>query len=112
MPPKVSCSWYYTTKEALRKRASFKDLYDFLEANQNIWDSRNLEKNILGKEPDWLKEKRKQDESGNSQIERLNMIKQQLILSDCFSLQCETEAHIESDSKAKTLLKKHESRKG
>ncbi len=39
-----------------------KDLYDFLEANQNIWDSRNLERNILGAEPEWLKEKRKKDE--------------------------------------------------
>jgi len=37
------------------------DLLDFLEKNQNEWDSRNLEKNILGQEPDWLVEKRKRD---------------------------------------------------
>lgn len=38
------------------------NLYDFLEKNQNIWDSRNLEINILGSEPEWLKEKRKSDQ--------------------------------------------------
>ena len=40
---------------------SWKDLMDFLENNQNEWDSRNLEKNMLGIEPDWLQEKRKRD---------------------------------------------------
>ena len=56
------------------------DLYEFLEKNQNIWDSRNLEKNILGIEPDWLKEKRENDknyETGYFGIKRLT--KQQLI---------------------------------
>lgn len=37
------------------------DLLTFLEQNQNEWDSRNLEVNALGIEPDWLKEKRKRD---------------------------------------------------
>ena len=36
-------------------------LLAFLEKNQNIWDSRELETYILGTEPDWLKEKRKRD---------------------------------------------------
>ena len=40
---------------------SWKDLMDFLENNQNEWDSRNVEKNMLGIEPDWLQEKRKRD---------------------------------------------------
>lgn len=53
----------------LRKRSNYStyafvtidNLYEFLEKNQNIWDSRVLEKNILGKEPEWLLEKRKKD---------------------------------------------------
>lgn len=40
---------------------SWKDLMDFLENNQNEWDSRNVEKNMLGIEPDWLQKKRKRD---------------------------------------------------
>ncbi|MBE6152455.1 MAG: hypothetical protein E7165_04005 [Firmicutes bacterium] len=40
---------------------TWKDLMEFLENNQNEWDSRNLEKNILGLEPEWLQEKRKKD---------------------------------------------------
>ena len=40
---------------------NWKDLMDFLETNQNEWDSRNVEKNMLGLEPEWLQEKRKRD---------------------------------------------------
>ena len=40
---------------------TLKDLLLFLETNQNEWDSRNLEKNILGIEPEWLKQKRERD---------------------------------------------------
>lgn len=39
----------------------WEDLMEFLENNQNEWDSRNLDINILGPEPSWLKEKRKRD---------------------------------------------------
>lgn len=38
------------------------NLWNFLEENQNMWDSRILEKNILGKEPKWLIEKRQNDQ--------------------------------------------------
>lgn len=64
------------------KYVTIKDLYEFLEQNQNIWDSRNLEKKILGIEPDWLKEKRKTDKDKPLNffgVERLT--KQQLIQS-------------------------------
>lgn len=57
------------------------DLLEFLEKNQNIWDSRVLEKNILGKEPDWLKQKRITDKDvpiGQFRLESLT--KQQLLL--------------------------------
>ncbi len=40
---------------------SLEDLIKFLEKNQSEWDSRNLEKNILGEEPKWLIEKRMKD---------------------------------------------------
>ena len=66
-----------------------KDLYEFLEKNQNIWDSRNLEKNLLGIEPEWLKEKRKRDMGQNSGVERLNLTKQQLILDKSYYLDSE-----------------------
>ena len=40
---------------------TWNDLMQFLENNQNEWDSRYIEKNMLGSEPEWLKEKRKSD---------------------------------------------------
>ncbi|MEG2232594.1 MAG: hypothetical protein RRY16_01320 [Bacilli bacterium] len=33
----------------------------FLKEHQDVWNSQNLEKNILGEEPEWLLEKRKND---------------------------------------------------
>lgn len=36
-------------------------LIKWLKANQNKWDSRRVELYALGKEEDWLKEKRKKD---------------------------------------------------
>ena len=49
-------SYYVTTWE---------DLMHFLENNQNEWDSRCVEKNMLGTEPEWLKEKRERDSKEN-----------------------------------------------
>ena len=74
-----------TTTRSISKTRKYRyvtinDLFDFLEKNQNIWDSRYLEKNILGKEPDWLTEKRKSDREkpiGSFGIDYLT--KQQLI---------------------------------
>ena len=40
---------------------TWNDLMAFLENNQNEWDSRCVEKNMLGTEPEWLKEKRIRD---------------------------------------------------
>jgi len=37
------------------------DLWQFLEENQGLWCSLQLEKNILGEEPEWLAKKREQD---------------------------------------------------
>lgn len=62
-----------------------KDLLSFLEMNQNIWDSRYLEKNILGKEPEWLAAKRKSDSKkplGYFTIGKIT--KQQLLLAKKF----------------------------
>lgn len=61
------------------------DLFEFLEANQNIWDSRNLEINILGKEPEWLKAKRRKD-ALNPEIIELGLMKQQLIIAGKYYL--------------------------
>ncbi len=44
---------------------TWKDLMKFLEDNQNEWDSRLVEKNMLGTEPLWLKEKRVRDRKEN-----------------------------------------------
>ena len=66
------------------------DLYEFLEANQNIWDSRVLEKNILGVEPEWLKEKRIRDSFLTSSEFRIkNLSKQQLLLAKQYFLDLE-----------------------
>jgi len=44
---------------------TWNDLMEFLENNQNEWDSRLVEKNMLGIEPLWLKEKRIRDKEEN-----------------------------------------------
>jgi len=80
-----------------------KDLYDFLENNQNIWDSRYLEKNILGIEPEWLIKKRKDDEGMPLNCFRIdNLIKQQLINENLFYLE---ESELDNDilKKIKTI---------
>lgn len=85
-------------KLSFRKRSNYSiysyvqinDLYEFLEENQNIWDSRNLEKNILGVEPEWLKEKRIRDRllpADEFGIE--NLTKQQLLLAKQYFLDSE-----------------------
>lgn len=86
------------SKSKSYRYVEIKDLYQFLEKNQNIWDSRNLEKNILGAEPEWLKEKRKLDNEQNSDIERLNLTKQQLILARKFFLELQEETKKSEES--------------
>ena len=85
------------SKSKSYRYVEIKDLYEFLEANQNIWDSRNLEKNILGTEPEWLKEKRKLDSENNPSLERLNLTKQQLILARKFFLELQEETKIKEE---------------
>lgn len=53
------------TKNMSYYTITWKDLMEFLESNQNEWDSRKLERNMLGSEPEWLQEKRKQDVEEN-----------------------------------------------
>lgn len=74
-------------KRSISQRKSYyyveiKDLLDFLEKNQNIWDSRVLGEYTFGKEPQWLKEKRKNDRNNQNVSFRIgNLTKQQLILA-------------------------------
>lgn len=78
------------SKSKSYRYVEIKDLYEFLEENQNIWDSRNLEKNILGAEPEWLKEKRIRDRllpAGEFGIE--NLTKQHLLLAKQYFLDSE-----------------------
>ncbi len=49
------------TKHKFYYAINLDELILFLKNNQNLWNSKYLEKNILGIEPDWLKEKRKKD---------------------------------------------------
>lgn len=65
---------------------TIKDLYEFLYLNQNIWDSRYLEKNILGEEPEWLLKKRESDIVSKT-TEKLILTRQQLKLSEKFFYQ-------------------------
>ena len=52
---------HQVTKNRTYYVITLEDLKHFLENNQNEWDSRILEENILGIEPEWLKEKRRKD---------------------------------------------------
>ena len=93
------------SKSKSYRYVEIKDLYKFLEANQNIWDSRNLEKNILGAEPEWLKEKRIRDKllsSGEFNIG--NLTKQQLILAKQYFL--DSKQTIESENGPKLVKTK------
>lgn len=80
-----------------RKRSNYsvyayvqiENLYEFLKANQNIWDSRILEKNIFGIEPDWLKEKRKRDLLSTENFDIESLSKQQLLLAKQYFLNLE-----------------------
>ena len=93
---KVSIYWVslglkYKTRN-ISKTVSYRyveidDLYEFLEKNQNIWDSRLLTENIFGIEPDWLKEKRKNDKDKPDDYFKLaNLTKQQLIIAKKYFL--------------------------
>lgn len=78
------------SKSKSYRYVEIKDLYEFLEENQNIWDSRNLEKNILGAEPEWLKEKRIRDRSlPTDEFGLENLTKQQLLLAKQYFLASE-----------------------
>lgn len=78
------------SKSKSYRYVEIKDLYEFLEENQNIWDSRNLEKNILGAEPEWLKEKRIRDRSlPTDEFGLENLTKQQLLLAKQYFLDSE-----------------------
>lgn len=100
------------SKSKSYRYVEIKDLYEFLEENQNIWDSRNLEKNILGKEPEWLKEKRKLDREQNPDTEPLNLTKQQLILARKFFLELQDESkELTNDEKGPQLSLKRGKRK-
>ena len=83
------------------------DLYEFLEKNQDSWDSRVLEKNILGIEPDWLKEKRKRDEISNKKFDQITLTKQQLLLSKKFLLEYQQQmTEFEENEIGHSLIKK------
>ena len=85
------------------KYVTISDLFEFLEKNQNIWDSRVLEKNILGKEPAWLQEKRKRDKLlPLDKLELDNLNKQQLINSKKYFLS------LKKEEESKQLVKKKE----
>ena len=49
------------TKDKEYYAITLENLMIFLENNQDEWDSRNVELNIFGIEPEWLQEKRKRD---------------------------------------------------
>lgn len=84
----LKCKTRYITQSTSYQYVEIKDLYEFLENNQNIWDSRSLEKNILGIEPEWLQEKRKSDRNmplGYFGLD--NLTKQQLIIAKQFFIE-------------------------
>lgn len=107
----ISLGLKFTTRNISKTRkyryVTINDLFDFLERNQNIWDSRCLEKNILGKEPDWLTEKRKSDREksiGSFGIDYLT--KQQLIQSKKYFIDTYTNEDKSNDNPPYQKVKK------
>lgn len=104
----------YITQSTSYSYVEISDLFEFLENNQNIWDSRILEKNILGIEPEWLKEKRKHDQELSNDVLRLdNLTKQQLLQAKKYFLdfqqQEETEdsQQVDDETSPKLVKKKN-----
>ena len=69
-------------KNSSYKYITINELMKFLEKNQNIWDSRNLEQNILGIEPDWLIEKRRIDRNKSKKEYNKNKIMKQKLIQN------------------------------
>lgn len=90
----ISLGLKYRTRKLSQARSyryvEINDLLEFLENHQNIWDSRHLEKNILGKEPDWLIEKRKADRCLPEDFyKKTNLMREQLIDSNLMQVDIE-----------------------
>lgn len=57
-----------------------KDLIKWMKNNQNMYSTLNLEKNILGKEDNWLKDKREADRKATSRYRRWTSEEKQRLL--------------------------------
>ena len=68
------------------KYVRIEDLFKFLEVNQFLYDGSNFEENILGLEPEWVKEKRKHDIFYGFDYERSGFIKKKLLQENKYYL--------------------------
>jgi hypothetical protein len=66
------------TKNMSYMAVTWGNLIDFLKENQDDWDSKDLDKNMLGLEPDWLKAKRIKD-FNNAPLKYRKWTKEELV---------------------------------
>ena len=83
-------------EERLSKYSSYKyveidDLFLFLENNQFLYDGKDFEENILGIEPNWVKEKRKHDTFYGFEYDRTSLIKKKLLQQKKYYLELKKE---------------------
>lgn len=82
--------------EKVSKYCSYKyveidDLFKFLEQNQFLYDGKDFEENILGVEPEWVKQKRKHDYFYGYEYDRASLIKKRLLQQKKYYLELEKE---------------------
>lgn len=73
------------------KYVKIDELFKFLENNQFLYDGKYFEENILGKEPTWVKEKRKHDVIYGYNYNYTSMTKKKLLQQKKYYLEMEKE---------------------
>ena len=71
------------------------DLFNFLENNQFLFDGKDLEENILGMEPEWVKQKRKHDYRYGFDNYRISLVKKKLLQEKKYYLEMLKEENME-----------------
>ena len=87
LPYKVEKLSRYSTY----KYVTIDNLFLFLEKNQFLYDGKDFEENILGMEPNWVKEKRKHDTFYGFEYDRSTLIKKKLLQQKKYYLELEKE---------------------
>ena len=97
----LPCKIQKISDQVSYKYVEIDDLFAFLEDNQFLYDGKDFEENILGMEPNWVKEKRKHDTFYGFEYNRTSLIKKKLLQQKKYYLELKKE-----ENNNKKVLKK------